>query len=351
MLHGPARRVIAHVLTGTGFGPRAQALAAVAALQDWTDCPQSLRQRLFDAVCALEPDQARPAHHQVLQERLSGDPALLAAQLAPVAAACHQDPGASWACLAALVRLWSHSAEDERPALRALLVSGLSALEARGGVSPAALVQLARTLPTEAGDDLDPAMDLLDLAGDPDILSAYRRVARHLQRSEPLPRLVSLIGGLASQRLETATDRDGALWSVCVGASACRLLAPALPGDLLATAAAQLALQYWWGARQGGETRPSERIAGSGDLAAAVAAGERALARRTARALAQDPARFWSTIWVLLERAPLDDGAFILRLGPLLRAASLRAGGAVCPDDAAAIAALLAAHSPCISPS
>ena len=352
MLHGPARRAVLHILTGSGFGAGAQAVTAAALIQDWAACPTGLRIRLLDAACRLAPDQAPPRHAAVLQDRIPADDAGLVAALADELADHALDPGAAWACLAAVARLWPHASQDERGLLRARLVSGIAAMPPRGSeITGEHLRTWTRDLATEAGVAAPAALDLLRLADDPAPQQAFQRLARHLIHPNRLPHLLGILGGLASQRLETAADHQGVLWSVCVGSAACRSLASHLRPEHLAIAVTQLGLQFWWGARHGGQAPASDRF-GSPDLVAAIQAGDRAGARRAARALAQQPERFWATLWPLLDGPAGDDPVLVARLAPLLHTASLRAANAVCPDDAAAIATLLATAAPsCIAPS
>lgn len=342
MLHGPARRAIAHILRGNGFGPTAQAITAAARIQDWAACPAPLRERLFAATGRLIPDAAPPHHTPALQARAPIGAAELVAALADELTEHACDPGAAWASLAAVADLWPHASEEERGLLRARLVSGIAALPPRGGgTTTAELRAWTRDLATEAGAPAHTALDLLRLADDPTPHQAFLRLARHQVHPNRLPHLLGVLGGLACQRLETAADHQGVLWSVCVGAAACGSLAGRMQPEHLAIAATQLGLQFWWGARHGDRAPASDRF-GSPDLATSVQAGDRAAARRAARALAQRPERFWAALWPLLDSPAGDDPALCLRLAPLLHTASLRAANAVCPDDAAAIATLLA---------
>jgi hypothetical protein len=345
MRHAAARRIVARLLEGQGFGEQAIAQALMASLQDREDCPETLKQ-LLEHVDELGSDMARPYQGPLNQAPLPRDQRELCAQLAPVISDHPANIGLSIASLLALAQIWPHVSSEERPLLRVRFLNGLTSRRAdQASQAPRdQLIAWQRGLPTAMGDKT-PAIGSLQgllLADSPE--AAYRCFAQHLDATIDLRALARVLGALAVNVLRQFHDRVGQTLHVLLGATALERLAEWMAPDHYATLAAQLAHQLWW-CRQRANLPPIRTCIDPTQLpfAEAVATGDVTLAQRAARAASQRAQPFWEEAWRLLaESIARRDEQWPRALG-VVGAIAWRSGReAVSPDDAAALATVFA---------
>src|SRR3954469_10402323 len=152
MRHAAARRIVARLLQGQGFGEQAIAQALMASLQDREDCPETLKQ-LLEHVDDLGSDMARPYQGPLNQAPLPRDQRELCVQLAPVISDHPADVGLSLASLLALAQIWPHVSTEERPLLRVRFLNGVPSrrADADSQASREQLIAWQRSLPTAIG--------------------------------------------------------------------------------------------------------------------------------------------------------------------------------------------------------
>lgn len=345
MRHGDARRIIARLLQGQGFGEQAICQASMASLQDLDDCPDALKE-LLALVDDLGTDAARPYHGPLLQASIPRDERELCAQLAPAIADRPVDVGLSLASLSALCQLWPHVASDERQLLRTRFLNGLWTRTApdEAVATRERLTGWQRLLPTAMGGNAPNMASLQALLTEPTPEGAYRVLCEHIDPRVDLRTLGRVLGTLGVAMLRQFHDRDGQALHVLLGAVALERLVSFIDPQVWTVLAAQLAHQLWW-CRRGAHLSPiltcidPTRLG----LGEAVASGDVTLAQRAARAASAEPARFWAEVWALLGACVAQRDDFWPRALGAVSAIAWRSGrDAVSPDDAAALATVFA---------
>ncbi|MBA3709706.1 MAG: hypothetical protein H0W83_12910 [Planctomycetes bacterium] len=349
MRHALARMVISRLLSGEGFGERAVTHALAAHLCDRDDCPDFLRGRLYAQKDLIGTDAAAPFIGSLNQLPIPRDERELCAQLAPTLIDHPGSTGLNLSSLLALVHLWPHVANEERPLMRLRFLNGLTSRTAPTG-SFATRDQLRawqRNLQTTAGDILPTVATLQLLLDEPTAEGAYRRIAEHLGPAVDLITLNHVMGALAIMVMLRFHDRDRIALQVLLGTVACEQLAQWMGPEHLVILTAQLAHQLWWCRHEASLSPVLVCLDPSTvPMVDAVNSGDVTLAQRAARAEARVPAQFWEGAWRLvagsIERQD-EEWPSALRL---VSAIGWRTSGqAVSPDDAAALAAVLATYA------
>ncbi len=345
MRHASARRIIARLLEGQGFGEQAISQALMATLQDREDCPDTLKQ-LLDHVDDLGTDMARPYIGRLNQEPIPRDQRDLCAQLAPTLIDHPDDTGLNLASLLALVQLWPHVSSDERPLVRLRFLNGLTSRTAPAGsfATREHLCAWQRGLPTAHGAEEPNLASLQALLVEETPERAYRCLAEHLDPRIDLPRIGHVIGALALTLLRQFHDREGLALHVLLGSVAIERLAEWAEPEHLATLVAQLAHQLWW-SRQKAQLPPVLMCLDSTPLPLvdAVRSGDVTLAQRAARSASQNAAGFWEDAWQLLaDSISRRDEHWPRALGMASAIAWRGGANTVSPDDAAALASVFA---------
>jgi hypothetical protein len=345
MHHTSARTAITSLLANKGFGERGLALVLAAACGDADDKAVALRQ------CALERAAAMPSGPcvsytgELLIAPIPTDEAALCRQLCPVTIELARDTGLHLSCLAALVALWPHVAQQERGLMRQRFLDSLvSDHHPCDHLSSAQLVAWQRDLPTSQSEPHASVATLKGLLQETDAKSAYRVLADHLGMNADLATLSWVLGALTVQVRQRFHDPDRHLLHVLLGTVACERLAMHAQPEHLATLITQLGHQLWWCAHRA-RLAPVRTCIDphTPDFVEAVASGNLTAAQRAARALAKDPATFWETAWKLVdERLHANDPHWYVALELVLVAAWRTSTDAVSPDDAAAIGTVLA---------
>ncbi|MBA2482009.1 MAG: hypothetical protein H0V44_15190 [Planctomycetes bacterium] len=349
MRHALARRVVSGILAGDGFGQRAVTHALVASLSDRAECPDDLRRTLDGSADTIGSDSAAPYLGVLNQRPIPRDERDLCAQLAPTLIDHPSDTGLNLASLLSLVEVWPHVASDERPLLRLRFLNGLIARRSPAGsfVTRDTLCAWQRQLQTTAGDTPPTVATLQSLLDEPTAQGAYRRIAEHLGPSVDLKTLNHVLGALAIQVMLRFHDRDGTALQVLLGTVACEQLVAWMPPEHLAILTSQLAHQLWWCRHE--SSLPPVLVCidpSSAPMVEAVTSGDVTLAQRAARVEARVSEQFWESAWRLVTasiKRQDDEWPSALRL---VSAIAWRTGSqAVSPDDAAALAAVLAAYA------
>lgn len=343
MHHPSARLAVERILAGSGFGDRALALRLAAGAADCPGGDEALRERLLARAIQLPGDRA-PVMPTV-DAPLPDDAAALATQLAPAIIRNPADVGAQLAQLEALAALWPHVAAAERAPLRARLLASATQRGAPSA-SMASSEQLRawqRDLPTCCADEAPSVEALRALLTESSPGRAYRVLAVHLGCDLDLAALTRVLGSLAAQVLLGRRDPHGLLTHDLLGSAAAGRLVALTPPELLASLTCQLAHHLWWCRNEAGLA--TVRVTVGADplpLPVALRAGDITAAQRAARATSAAPAAFWSAVWDLVDEAAAWDDASWLRALSAATAVAWRSGEAVPPDDAAALASVLA---------
>ncbi len=345
MRHFSSRIVIERVLHGDGFGDENVALALAAGLIDrgkaMGDLPHALETLAKTALVETAP----PYTGTWNQLPIAKDEAELAAQLAPALAEHPVDAGLGLGALAALVELWPHVSADERPLLRVRFLNGVFARHAPADAQAtiAQLTRWSRDLPTCVGGDVPQVATLSRLLQEISPEGAFRQLAEHLDPSVDFRQLASVLGALAVHLLVRAHDHERQVSHVLLGTVAVERLAGLVPGAVMATLIAQLAHQLWWCAQRA-HLAPVVACLDvvTPPFAEAVRNGDISQAQRAARTLAHDPERFWTETWALIaQQLYRPDAQWPHRLA-IAAAIAWRAHDGLAPDDAAALASVLA---------
>jgi hypothetical protein len=345
MRHAAARRIIARLLQGMGFGEQAISQALMAALQDRDDCPDALKQ-LLEQSDEAGTDSASPYHGTLNQAPIPTDERELCLQLAPAIAEHPANVGLSLASLAALVQLWPHIASEERPLLRVRFLNGLTSrgAEAESQATREQLRAWQRLLPTALDLAAPSVVSLQGLLLETTPEGAYRCLAEHLDPHVDLSTLARVLGTLAVAVERQFHDREAMALHVLLGTTALERLAPLMDAEVTALLMAQLSHQLWW-CRQRSHLVPIRNCIDptSRPFREAVASGDISLAQRAARTLSQDPQAFWQETWILLADSISRQDEELPRALGVVSAIAYRSGkGMVSPDDAAALAACFA---------
>lgn len=342
MHHTSARRVIAWLLEGSGFGRRGLALTAASCLGDASLEAVRLRDLALRLGSTLTPQRVPACGSAVAHAPLPVNERQLCEQFCAEIVANPVEVGCKLASLGALVRLWPHVGADERARLRSQLLDAFAAMQAPAGsaLAPATMRDWQRDLPTcHGGSGELPAADLKDLIERPDPSSVYAAIADHLQQGRDLGMLFRVVGSLAIRLRLGHRDRQCRLHHAVLGAIAGEELVKHAPHDLLATLLAQLAHQLWWCRHHAGlEALPSGSSDSGAGLVAAVAIGDPVLARRAARAASKRPEIFWDDAWSIMEGMLNDEAAGWPEALIMLVAIAWRTGhNVISPDDAGII--------------
>ncbi len=299
----------------------------------------------------LTPEPATPWQGALNQQPVPGTATELVAQLAPAVIANPGDTALSVALLALLADLWPHVASEERPLLRVRFYNGLmeraAAVGTRAGLPREAVVTTAelkvwtRYMPTATGGS-EGAAALQRMLTAATGQEAYHQFADHLIGGIDAATIARILGSLAVQLVDQREDPQGLLLHLVVGAVAAERLKPYCPPDQLPSLLAQLAHQIWWTAARSGLAKRSDSLT-PGDLAAAIGGGNSGQARRLARTQRLDEEAWWDllrpSLIALADRGPLATRRAIIAAWTLAARSGNRL---VAPDDAGAIAAMLA---------
>jgi hypothetical protein len=348
MQHREARQAVEAILLGTGFDRRAQALVEAAELHEHDGLGPELAARCLDAARALPPDQAGPERLGSLPMDPPEELDRLLSSGATLVLDHPADTARQIASLHHLGQLWPFASRSERQTLWLLWLSSMTSRVAPvdSYVTRAQLRQWQRNLPTTHINDRVCAEVLGQMLQEDRPEQAYTILAGHLGIETDLPTLSWTLGVLVEQILLRRFDPRG--WTVesLSATVACERLSGRIPPETLVTLVSQLAHHIWWCRQESARRVLDPRSLDSRlALADAVAQGDIIAAERAARLVLADRPAFWEQVRQGL-RSVLDLGqpAFTLPLATLA-AVRWRAGlqGHLSPDDAASIAATLAA--------
>lgn len=343
MLQRHARALLGRLLRGEGLSANTVALIAVAGLSEQQPLPEAMHAALDHQAEQPDPDFTEPKPSRHNQAPIPSDVQALVTSLAPVLAEHPAGMAANLASLWALSMLWPHAGSTDRPLLRTRWLNSLPTVSTPPGacLDPAMLRSWQREMPTEAGLSRN-FVGLSELLHADTPQHAWHCLAVHLSADLELPRLGSALGSLAVRLLTSRRDLDGNALRVLVGATALERLSPLMPLDLVPLLASHLGHELWWVATQ---TR-SSTLATCPDhdvqpLSQALTVGDPAMVCRAARAAAQSPDGFWTTVWqTLVDAMPSGDDW----RAPLACSAAVgwrNRAGILSPDDAAALALTL----------
>lgn len=349
MHHGRARQTVAVLLAGSGMG--AQALATLLAADLHDHLPTTITDDLWQRSLGLTPEPATPYVGPLNQAAVSATAQDLIRELAPVLTAHPSDTGLNLALLLLLAELWPHVAGDERPLLRVRFLNGVmeraASIGSRSGVPRDAVITSAelkvwnRYMPTATGDD--PSAALQQLLTAPTAQESYHQLANHLTGGMSPVILARIIGTLALQLADQRFDPAGTLLPTVIGAVASERLARIAPPDAMATLLAQLAHQLWWQANRGDLPLRRDEGGSGEDLAAAITSGSGSTARSHARRKQLDETGWWLTLGpVACQLATHTPEQLRRTIAAMWILAARCEHHVVAPDDAAAVAALLA---------
>ena len=349
MQHVWARQTIGRLLSGSGLGTTAVVMAQAAELHERVGDP--IATTLWDLALAQPPEQAALYTGPLNQQAVPGDATGLMAQLAPIVIANPSDTGLNISLLALLADLWPHVSSDERPLLRVRFLNSLmeraGEVGNRGGIPRDAVVTSAelkvwnRYMPTATGEAA--LADLPKLLSAPTAQEAYHLLADHLIGGLDGGTLARILGSLTVQIVDQRHDAEGLLLFPLAGASAAERLAAICPAESYTTLLSQLAHHIWWCVNRAALPRRTGDDIPSDDLATSILTGNAAGARKRARSLSLDEAGWWSTLAPAITGIATRGQAHWQRAVIATWTLSVRSGNrVVAPDDASAIAAILA---------
>jgi len=346
MHHPSARRAISCILAGPGFDERAVALVLASGLDAIPGASEALKERALVRCEAMAADIGLGYTGPLRDEVVAEDGRSLFHQLSPIISAHPAQTGMQLACVDALRVLWPHVANHERNGMRTrfLATACTRTAPAASGVTLAELEAWQRDLPTSAGIDDEPSIaGLQALLNENDPRRAYLVIADHLGCSFKPAQLAGVLGALAVQLLVTLRDREGWISQVLLGCQAIEHVADIARPERLATLLSQLAHQLWW-CRQRARLQPVRVCLDSSvpPLIEALRSGDLSAAQRSARLASVQPERYWKHILALLEDTlDFNDRGWARSLRAVSTVAQ-RSRGALPPDDAAALASVLA---------
>jgi hypothetical protein len=347
MRHAPARQVISCLLQGNGFGEKAVTHALAGILCDRLGCPEALHDLLRAHCNQLGADAASPYMGSYNQLPIPRDQRELCTQLAPILIDHPADTGINLASLLVLANLWPHVSSEERPVLRTRYLNGLmSRRSPDGSFAPRELLrEWQRDLPTFFGAETPSVANMQGLLNESSPQGAYRRLAEYLGPNVDLHTLGWVLGALSVSILVRFHDPDDRAMHVLLGSVACQQLTKLLPPEHLVVLASQLAHQLWWCRQRASLPPVLTCIDGAAtSMIDAVNSGDVTLAQRAARTAARQPELFWDGVWRLLtDSIERRDEHWTRALGVTTAIAWRTGDNAVSPDDAAALAAILAA--------
>ncbi len=350
MQHAWARQTITRLLEGSSLGVRAVVVANAAELHERIG--GAIAETLWGLAVVMPVDEAAPYTGPLNQQPIPADAADLLAQLVPIVVANASDTGLNLGLLAILSDLWPHVATEERPLIRVRFLNGLmeraSTLGNRGEVPRESVVTTAelrvwnRYMPTATGDS-GTAADLQRIFTAATAQEAYHLLADHLIGGMDPGTLARILGTLAMQTADQRRDPDGMLLLPLVGALAAERLSATCPPELYTVLLFQLAHQLWWCASRAGLLRRTGSEDQIVDFTLEITKGNAVGVRRYARGLRLDEAGWWAALTpaacAVAARGPAHTQRAVLATWTL----AMRSGNrVVAPDDAAAIAAILA---------
>ncbi len=351
MHHTSARRVIGWLLEGSGFGRRGLTLAAASCLGDASIEAVHLRDLALRLGSALPPERVPASKSAMTHAILPTNERQLCEQFCAAIADDPSEIGYKLACLGALVRLWPHVGADERARLRGQLIDAFAAMQAPADslLTAETLRDWQRNLPTCHGGSGDLLVaELKDLVERTDPAAVYAAIADRMQQGCDLGMLFRAVGSLAIRLRLGHRDRQCRLHHAVLGAIAGEELVKHAPPATMATILVQLTHHLWWCRHHAGlEALPSNGTDCGASLAAAVAIGDPALARRAARAASKRPEIFWDDSWTIMEGMLKEEAAGWPEALSMLVAIAWRTGHNVISPDDAGIIGLTFTEPPC----